>query len=243
MTFDFLVRCVLMDVEGTTSSISFVHETMFPFARARLEKYLARHWLEPAVRECLAQIAVDAQGSLDAVLDLPDGEARSLVVGHLNSLMDRDAKATGLKRLQGMIWEDGFRSGQLVAHLYSDVTPCLKRWHAAGIDLRIYSSGSVQAQRLFYGHTEAGNLLPLLSGHYDTTTGPKREAGSYRAIAADAGVLPGEILFLSDIPAELDAAAEAGLRVCLLERPGNAPVGQVQHPRVATFDQLSISRC
>ncbi len=242
MTDDIHVRCVLMDVEGTTSSIAFVHEVMFPYARVRLDGFLTEHWYESDFQKCLAQVAVGAEGTLDGVSQQPPGEALLRVVAHLNSLMDRDAKDTGLKLLQGMIWEAGFRSGELVAHVYADVPPALRAWRAAGLDLRIYSSGSVQAQKLFFGHTEAGNLLPLLSGHYDTTSGPKREAGSYRAIAADTGFRPVDVLFLSDIPAELDAAAAAGFQTCLLNRPGNAEIGVTSHPGIVSFDQLELHR-
>jgi enolase-phosphatase E1 len=241
----FAVHCVLMDVEGTTSSIAFVHEVMFPFARQRVSRFLASRWGSPELLPCLDHLArtdraVDSRQWL-AGLDVSAAQAR--VNATVNRLMDQDAKETGLKLLQGMIWEDGFRSGELVAHVYDDVAPCLRRWNDEGLDLRIYSSGSIQAQRLFFGHTQAGDLLPLLSGHYDTTTGPKREAASYRTIVADTGHQPYEVVFLSDIPAELDAAAEAGLQTCLLDRPGNASVDNCQHPRVGSFDQLDLRRC
>jgi enolase-phosphatase E1 len=158
-------------------------------------------------------------------------------------LMDADAKATGLKQLQGLIWKSGFESGELKAHVYEDVPPALESWTAAGKDVRIYSSGSVQAQRLFFGHTIAGDLLPRFRGHYDTTTGPKKEAESYRKIAAAFGLPLTAILFLSDIVTELDAAREAGLATALVVRPGNA-AGQnctgEAHAQIADFSQIDV---
>jgi enolase-phosphatase E1 len=159
-------------------------------------------------------------------------------------LMDQDIKSTGLKHLQGLIWEAGFASGELRAHVYDDVPPALKAWNAAGRDVRIYSSGSIQAQKLFFGHTIAGDFLPLLKGHYDTTTGPKKEPASYRAIAALYGLPSSEILFLSDIVAELDAACSAGMRTALVVRPGNAE-GQssaaAPHATITSFEQVTLS--
>jgi enolase-phosphatase E1 len=208
------VRGILLDIEGTTSSIRFVYEVMFPFVRRELETFLARHWRDPQVATALEQMAVDAGfSSLDGWLQADSegdkrnghettppltpetaassesGAALSLttsqrkVVRETIRLMDHDVKATGLKLLQGVIWEGGFRSGELKAHLYDDVPETLRRWREQGFDVRIYSSGSIAAQRLFFGHTTAGDLLPLLNGHYDTTTGPKREESSYRRIA------------------------------------------------------------
>jgi enolase-phosphatase E1 len=152
-----------------------------------------------------------------------DAEQRSLVAEQVVAWMDQDLKATGLKQLQGQIWEAGFQSGALVAHVWPDVPQALGDWHAAGIDIRIYSSGSIAAQQLFFGHSEAGSLLPWFSGHYDTTVGGKKSAASYRAIATDWGRPAGEILFVSDVVEELQAAASVGMRVLLSVRPGNLP--------------------
>jgi len=157
--------------------------------------------------------------------------------------MDGDVKATGLKQLQGLIWEAGFTSGELKAHVYDDVPPALSAWNQAGLDLRVYSSGSVQAQKLFFGHTIAGNLLPLFRGHYDTTTGPKKQSSSYTAIAAAFALPPQEILFLSDVPAELEAAKEAGLQTALVLRPGNAAVKPGHgHQEIGSFAEITIAR-
>lgn len=221
-------RGLLLDIEGTTSSISFVYDQMFPLVRERLDQHLREHWGEPSLQAACDQIARDAgHDSLHAWCG--EADPQPVVADEVRRLMDADVKATGLKQLQGQIWKDAFQSGRLRSHLFDDVEQAMRRWREAGGDVRIYSSGSVQAQRLFFGHTTAGDLLPLISGHYDTTTGPKREASSYAAIAADWGLAAGEILFASDVAAELDAAGEAGMQTALCERPGNpsAPDGHV----------------
>lgn len=228
----FRGRGILLDIEGTTSSVSFVYDVMFPFVRRELDRYLDAHWGQPMLTAACRQIAHDASQS-DRAAD------QDWIRSEVLRLMDGDVKATGLKQLQGQIWEDGFTNGEMKAHVYDDVPPALSDWHARGIDLRIYSSGSIQAQKLFFGHTIAGNLLPLLSGHYDTTTGPKKEAASYRTIAADFGLPPSDILFLSDVPAELDAALAAGMETGLVVRPGNALVATGHgYAEIASFAQI-----
>lgn len=237
-------RGILLDVEGTTSSVSYVYDVMFPYARRELEAYLQNNWNLPALQDAAEQIAKDAgQTSLAAWSDGTGIDSLQLVRDEAIRLMDADEKATGLKRLQGLIWQRGFESGELKAHVYPDVPPALAACRSLGIDLRIYSSGSIHAQRLFFAHTEAGDLLPLLSGHYDTTTGPKRESASYLSIASDWGLEPAEILFLSDIVAELDAAKQAGLQTVLVNRPGNAPVDANHGHRVIdSFGELLESQ-
>lgn len=238
---EFAGRGILLDIEGTTSSVSFVYDVMFPLVRRDLDRFLAARWNESDVRAACEQIARDAgHASLaDWLREAASPEAQqALVRDEVLRLMDGDVKATGLKALQGLIWDDAFTSGELKAHLYDDVPPALERWTAAGIDVRIYSSGSIQAQRLFFGHTTAGNLLARFSGHYDTTTGPKKEAESYRRIAADFGLAPHEILFLSDMVAELDAARAAGLATALVIRPGNAPTPPHAHATIASFAEI-----
>src|SRR5256885_9959076 len=226
----FSGRGILLDIEGTTSSVSFVYDVMFPYIRKHLTFEVFANWLEPEYIEAFHAIARDAgHDSLDAWLksnkltrDNPL-RAADVVCKEVIRLMDADAKATGLKQLQGLIWQSGFESGELKAHVYDDVPPALAAWNSAGKDVRIYSSGSVQAQKLFFGHTIAGNLLSQFHGHYDTTTGPKKDASSYQKIADDVRLPPAEILFLSDIVAELDAARAAGMPTALVLRPGNAP--------------------
>ena len=245
------VRGILLDIEGTTSSVSFVYDVMFPFARERVTIIdFVTHWPEPEFKAALNQIARDAgHESIDAWLAQHDltynNGLRGANVVHKEvlRLMDEDAKTTGLKQLQGLLWKDGFESGQLKAHVYDDVPPALKAWNAAGKDVRIYSSGSVQAQKLFFGHTIVGDLLSNFRGHYDTTIGGKKEAASYSRIAAEYGLPAGDIVFLSDVVAELDAARDAGMQSVLVVRPGNA-VGQKSsgkpHPHISSFADLAI---
>jgi enolase-phosphatase E1 len=233
----FAGRGILLDIEGTTSSIAFVYEVLFPFAREYLEDYLRRHWDELPVVRAREQLECDAGITFPA--DLESGLAP--LVREVNRLMDGDVKATGLKELQGLIWQQGYLGGLLTSHVYPDVEPALRQWVKQGLDVRVYSSGSVGAQRLFFSHTEAGNLLPLLRGHYDTTTGAKRDAESYRKIVADIGLSADQVLFLSDVVPELDAATAAGLLTMLVVRPGNPPVPDQQpHPVITDFGQIKI---
>jgi enolase-phosphatase E1 len=240
----FSGRGILLDIEGTTSSISFVYDVMFPFVRRELEAYLRANWGSPELAEACELISQDAgHRAFAAWLGNHDSETQLAAVrDEALRWMDTDAKTTGLKRLQGMIWESGFASGELQAHVYDDVPPALRSWKAAGLDVRIYSSGSVQAQKLFFGHTIYGNLLHLLQGHYDTTIGPKREPASYLAIAEDMHLPPQEILFLSDVTAELDAARRAGLQTALVRRPGNpAPPPNHGHAEIVDFGAIVFS--
>jgi enolase-phosphatase E1 len=153
--------------------------------------------------------------------------------------MDQDRKVTPLKALQGMLWEAGYRRGDFTGHVYPDAALRLRRWHHAGIGLYVYSSGSVQAQRLLFGHSDAGDLTPLFSGYFDTTSGPKRAADSYRRIAARIGLPTAEILFLSDMIEELDAARAAGMRTMRLVRD-RTPAANAPHPEVGDFSQIRL---
>ncbi|MFI4876291.1 MAG: acireductone synthase [Blastopirellula sp. JB062] len=240
----FSGRGLLLDIEGTTASVSFVYDVMFPFVRRELNDYLRSQWNSPALAPALRQIAQDAGAESFELWtqDASDDQARQdQVCAEVTRLMDDDVKATGLKQLQGLIWKSGFDSGELVAAVFDDVPPALARWNAADRDVRIYSSGSVAAQKMFFGHTNHGDLLASFRGHYDTTTGPKKTSDSYRIIAGDFGLAPQEILFLSDVVAELDAAREAGMRTGLCYRPGNAPVTDPNgHDEIESFDQISI---
>jgi enolase-phosphatase E1 len=244
----FSGRGILLDIEGTTSSVSFVYDVMFPYVRKHLTFEVFSNWLEPEYIEAFHAIARDAgHDSLDAWLKTKGLtrenplRAAEVVCGEVTLLMDSDAKATGLKQLQGLVWQSGFESGELKAHVYDDVPSALTAWNAAGKDVRIYSSGSIQAQKLFFGHTISGNLLSQFRGHYDTTTGPKKEAESYRKIAAEFASPPMEILFLSDIVAELDAARTAGLHTGLVVRPGNAAASLDHgHSVLENFAQLEL---
>jgi enolase-phosphatase E1 len=203
------VQAVLVDIEGTVSSIAFVHQTLFPYARSHLAGFVAGHRGRPEVRALLdeARTLAGRPGLDDAAL-----------VALLERWIDEDRKATPLKALQGLIWRAGYASGELVGDLYPDAVQQLRAWHADGLALYVYSSGSVLAQRLIFGHTAWGDLTPWFSGFFDTTIGAKREAASYHAIVDRIGRPAGEVLFLSDSVAELDAAAVAGLRTVALDR-------------------------
>jgi enolase-phosphatase E1 len=217
-------RIVLTDIEGTTSAIAFVKETLFPFAEAALDGFLEAHGAGPEVAAILAEV--------------PGPDRRAT----LRRWMAEDAKATPLKALQGLIWRAGFEDGRLRGHLWPDVAPCLRAWHAAGIGLAVYSSGSAEAQRLLFGHSVAGDLVPLFRGFFDTRMGAKRDAASYARIAEALGEAPGAILFLSDVAEELDAARAAGLLTCQLVRPEDGTAASGRHPEARDFPGVA-HRC
>lgn len=231
-------RGIVLDVEGTTSSISFVYDVLFAFARKHVADFLVQNRLDPVVQAAAVSLAAET-GAADATLADPEGTTR-LALAAID-LMNRDVKSTPLKTLQGLIWRSGFESGELVSHVFDDVPETLAQWADSGLDVRIYSSGSIDAQKLFFSHTGAGNLTPHLRGHYDTTTGPKREAASYRAIAADMEMEPREILFVSDVGEELDAARQAGMATALALRPGNRePGGLLEHESLVSFTEIVV---
>ena len=214
------IAAVLTDIEGTTTSISFVYDILFPYAAARLDDYCGRPNPDPELAAAFSRLRqdYDAEISQGAVL-APFGNGAD----YARRLMAEDRKSTGLKLLQGVIWEEGYLSGTIQGHVFPDVPDALAAWRAAGRRLRVFSSGSVYAQKLLFGHTAYGDLTPLFEGFHDTTTGPKREAAAYAAIATAYGLPAGEILYLSDVREELDAAAAAGMRTGLSVRPGNRP--------------------
>jgi enolase-phosphatase E1 len=195
-------KAILLDIEGTTSSISFVADELFPYARKHLAEFVASH----------------PEESAPILAEVPEHDP----VATLLQWIDEDRKATPLKTLQGLIWAQGYADGTLHGHVYPDTPEALRRWHAAGVPVFIYSSGSIAAQKLIFGHSIAGDLTPMLSGYFDTITGPKREAGSYTKIASAIGTAPDGILFVSDIQAEVDAARDAGLQALLIDREGDA---------------------
>ena len=197
------IKAIVTDIEGTTTSLAFVAETLFPYARAALPAYVAAH------AQALAPL-------LDEVRAAEPGDP----VATLQRWIDEDRKATPLKTIQGRIWSQGYAEGAFQGHVYPDAAEALRAWHATGYRLFVFSSGSVEAQKLIFGHSDHGDLTPLFSGWFDTTTGPKREAASYAEIARKIGEDPGAILFLSDIQAELDAADAAGFRTILVDRTG-----------------------
>lgn len=218
------VRAVLLDIEGTTTPIDFVYRTLFPFARRHMRAYLTEHpdELQAEWSVLRAEHVADAsQGLQPPALD--EAALVETATAYLHWLMERDRKATPLKTLQGQIWEAGYRSGELKSVVYADVPPALARWQAQGRRVCIYSSGSVLAQRLLFQFTAAGDLTPFLSGYFDTAVGAKREVTSYQSIADALQLAPAEILFCSDVTAELQAAGESGMQTLLLVRPGNPP--------------------
>ncbi|MCE2575318.1 acireductone synthase [Komagataeibacter sp. FNDCR2] len=219
------VRAVLLDIEGTTIPVSFVHDTLFPYARKALPALLRSRADDPQVKAQIAEIARLAPG-------VPP-------LRQLEAWMDADAKVAPLKALQGMVWAQGYADGVLKAVLYPDVVPALRCWAAAGVALAVYSSGSVAAQKLIYGHTSEGDLSSVFVGFYDLAMGSKREADSYRHIVHDAHWQAGDVLFLSDVVAELDAAASAGLRTCQIARPQDGTQPGATHPVAVTLDEVA----
>lgn len=218
-------KLVLTDIEGTTTAIAFVHNTLFPFVAQALPEFLAVHQGVPEVAAVLADVAAAEPG-------LPP-------LATLQGWMARDAKVTPLKALQGIMWRQGYADGRLRGHLWPDVAPALRAWHAAGTRLAVYSSGSEEAQRLLFGFSEAGDLAPLFDGFFDTRMGLKREAASYRHIAEALGLPAGEILFLSDVAEELDAAAQAGMPGCQLVRPEDGTKASGRHPQARDFTEVA----
>ena len=225
------IDAIVTDIERTTTAISFVHDVLFPYARANLNGFVAAHGRGPAVR-----------AELDAAKREAGDPAMSdeAVVAVLRRWIDEDRKATPLKALQGMIWAEGYKAGGFQGHVYDDAAEALRRWHAAGKKLYVYSSGSVPAQKLIFGHTKFGDLTPLFSGYFDTTTGPKKEADSYRRIAAAIGMPASRMLFLSDSTDEIAAARAAGLHTVQLRRPGEAQA-KGQGPQAESFAAIALA--
>jgi enolase-phosphatase E1 len=216
------VRAILTDIEGTTSAIAFVKDTLFPFAAAALDGFLDARGADPQVAAILAEV--------------PGPDPRAT----LRRWMAEDAKVTPLKSLQGMIWRAGFEDGRLRGHLWPDVAPCLRAWAGAGLTLAVYSSGSEEAQRLLFRHSAAGDLEPLFAGFFDTRTGPKRDPAAYKAIVARLGTSERTTLFLSDVVEELDAAAAAGLPTCQIVRPADGTRPARRHAEAPDFPAVAM---
>jgi len=227
------IRGILLDIEGTTTPISFVHDVLFSYARTHVRDYLKKHLNEADVRADISLLDADYQGQNFRANDL------DAVAAHVNELIDLDSKSTGLKSLQGKIWHEGYSDGSLRAQVFPDVAPALARWRVAGLSVSIFSSGSVLAQQLLFAHTEAGDLRPFISNYFDTGVGKKGEAESYRRIAEAIGLQPGEILFISDVVSELAAARETGMKTVLSLRPGNQPqTSAADYQQIHNFDEL-----
>ena len=217
------MKAVLCDIEGTTTSLSFVHEVLFPLSRKEMDAFIRNNWRDPEIQPILAQ------------LNEPSPEE---VVRLLKSWIDEDKKDGRLKQIQGKIWKSAFETGKIRSHVYPDVPENWNKWKRNRIRIYIFSSGSVEAQKLLFRHSEAGDLTRWIDGYFDTTMGPKKEAEAYRKIAAVTQLPPEQILFLSDVEAELDAARTAGMQTIQLVRENTKPGNQ--HPAVRTFSEISL---
>lgn len=224
------VRAIVTDIEGTTSSIAFVHEVLFPYASERLPGYVRQYCDTPEVARLLSAVREEA--------DAPDADIEA-VIDILLAWIAEDRKATPLKTLQGMVWQHGYEQGDFTGHVYDDAVHQLREWAEAGIDLYVYSSGSVGAQKLLFHYSDAGDLRPLFRGYFDTEVGPKRRCKSYRTIISRIGIDPGMILFLSDVAEELDAAREAGMQTTQLVRDDDVVRGD--HPLARDFSEVMVN--
>jgi enolase-phosphatase E1 len=234
-----------LDIEGTTSPIDFVYEVLFPYARLHLEEYLKRKAGSKELELDLLQLReehvkdlAEALAPPDWIDAPPDAQIQS-VVRYVFWLMDRDRKSTGLKSLQGKIWQEGYLKGELKSQVFPDVPPALKDWKEKNLDVRIFSSGSVLAQRLLFANTQAGDLSGFLNGYIDTNIGPKTSAESYRRIAAEFHLAASQVLFVSDVIKELDAASSSGMKTLLSVRPGNPPQPKEHaHGVISSFSEI-----
>lgn len=224
------IKAIVTDIEGTTSSIEFVHDVLFPYASRELPSFLRECSEHPEIAKLLNDVRREAD-EVDATLDR--------IIEILQSWIEADRKATSLKELQGHVWRRGYECGDYTGHVYDDAADRLRRWSKLGIDLYVYSSGSVEAQKLIFGFSDAGDLRPIFSGYFDTRIGHKREVASYVAITESIGSSAHEILFLSDVAEELDAAAEAGLQTVQLVRQDDVVVGS--HSVATSFDEVLLN--
>jgi enolase-phosphatase E1 len=241
------VQGIVLDIEGTTTPLAFVTDVLFPYARRWLGAYLSDHAasddLAPIFDLLRAEHSADSQLHQDVPpwIEAPPAARAVAVAGYVEWAMDRDRKTTGLKALQGKIWDDGYRRGDLIGAVFDDVPRAFARWAAASVAVTIFSSGSALAQKLLFRHSRAGDLTPFLSRYFDTTIGPKTEAGSYERIALELRASPGNLLFVSDAIRELDAARTAGMQTRLSLRPGNPPVPSGHgHESIESLDELAV---
>lgn len=223
------LRAILLDIEGTTTPIAFVHDVLFSYARDHVREFLAANPAADDIALLREEHAVESDAP-------PLTNEIESIAAYVEWLIKLDRKSTALKSLQGKIWRQGYQDGSLQSQVYADVAPAFERWRERGWRISIFSSGSVLAQQLLFAHTEAGDLTPFIDSYFDTTVGKKGEADSYRKIAEAMGLAPHEILFVSDVVAELAAASEAGMKTILSIRPGNSP--QQQYPSIRSFDEV-----
>ena len=251
------IRGVLLDIEGTTTPIAFVHEVLFSYARSQVRNFLTKHFGSAELLADLQQLGeehatdvkhglhppalVNIDGEVDLDVDGPrDAEIDSLAE-YVSWLIERDRKSTGLKSLQGKIWEEGYIDGTLKAELFAEVAPALERWRHAGLKISIFSSGSSLAQKLLFAHTAAGDLTGFIDNYFDTTVGSKTDVASYRRIASALNLPAQNILFISDVVPELDAAGAGGMQTLLCIRPGNPPQPFAErYKRIWDFDEIQI---
>jgi enolase-phosphatase E1 len=222
-----MIKVIITDIEGTTSSLSFVKDILFPYARAHLAEFVYGRIHEPQVQSVLAQTCQ----VLDEQLDTEQA------ISQLIAWLDQDKKITPLKSLQGLIWEAGYQQGDLQGHIYTDAAEHLQQWHNQGLALYVYSSGSVHAQKLLFTHTEFGDLTSLFSGYFDTNIGSKKDLSSYQYIVKHIGLPAEQLLFLSDMVDELDAAKSAGFTTIQLVRD-TATQLQASHRQVSSFAEI-----
>jgi enolase-phosphatase E1 len=233
----FAMKAILLDIEGTTTPIDFVHKTLFPFAKERIGKYVEQHFGE--LSKQIAEL-VDESSHDDTYTVPVDPTEPGSVATYLEHLIDVDRKSKPLKAIQGMIWKEGYESGELRSIVYDDVPSAFERWANEGKTIAIYSSGSVLAQKLLFAYTNHGDLTPTIAHYFDTEVGHKRDADSYRRIAESLSVEAGRTTFFSDIPEELAAANEAGVAPIMVIRPGNAEHPAAgQYRAVKSFDEIA----
>ena len=235
------IAALLLDIEGTTTPIDFVYSVLFPYARAHVKDYLAAHLTLADMTGLVEENIDDVRCGLDPPVIESPVERPSLdeVEAYVLWLMDQDRKTLPLKSIQGKIWDEGYRRGELRSQVFEDVPPAFKRWREQAKKICIYSSGSVLAQKLLFANTEAGDLTPFISGYFDTNIGGKKDTGSYRRIAGGLKLESSAVLFVSDVTDELDAAAASGFQTLLCVRPGNHPQSpSSNHPTITTFDEI-----
>lgn len=233
-----MIKAILLDIEGTTTPVDFVHKKLFPFAEARIKDFVRKNFadLAPEIQEL-----EDERRNFDAFTSNFGASSPDLCAEYLIYLCKLDRKSTPLKSIQGKIWQAGYESGELRSELFDDVPPAFERWKTAGKTIAIYSSGSILAQKLLFRHTDRGDLTSFISNYFDTNIGGKKEPESYRRIAAELELIPENLLFVSDMIQELDAARRSGLKTTLSIREGHIKTGgKIDHPVIRNFDELLL---
>lgn len=236
-----MINAILLDIEGTTTPIDFVHKTLFPFAKDEMEEFVAANF--DALQKEVALLETEYHRDFTNQIYGRDfrADAPKTIANYLNFLIEIDRKSTPLKAIQGKIWQAGYESGALQSEMFADVPAAFERWKAAEKTIAVFSSGSVLAQKLIFKHSNFGDLSGFISAYFDTETGAKREAESYTKIARSLNFSTGEVIFISDVIAELDAAREAGMQTILSIRAGNGIVkNPIYHDAVASFADLQF---